>query len=204
MNIWIITVGEPLPADGDNVRLYRSGLLFKELTSADHNVTWWTSSVDHSQKKLRTYGDKYYQHGKSKILLLKASPYKKNISLGMVLNHYYLAKHFKDRISNEKVPDIIVCSFPTIELCTVAVQYAKANNIPIMIDVRDLWPDIFLNFAPNWAHVFIKIFLFKMFTDTKYVFQHSSSIIAVSDGYLNWGLEKANRKRSKKGRGIQL
>ena len=197
MNIWIITVGEPLPEDGNNVRLYRSGLLFKELTSADHNVTWWSSSFDHSQKKLRAYGDKYYQQGKSKILLLKTFPYKKNISFGRALNHYYLAKHLKDRISIEKVPDIIVCSFPTIELCKVAVKYAKANQIPIMTDVRDLWPDIFLNFAPKWTRSFIKIFLFKMFRDTKYIFQNSSNIIAVSDGYLKWGLEKAKRKRSR-------
>ena len=51
MKIWIITVGEPLPMDDGEVRAYRSGLLFSELVNAGHEVTWWTSSFDHSQKK---------------------------------------------------------------------------------------------------------------------------------------------------------
>jgi glycosyltransferase involved in cell wall biosynthesis len=195
VRIWIITVGEPLPIDGENVRLYRSGLLSDELIKAGHEVVWWTSVFDHSSKKLRKCNSTIQLSGKSRIELLDTIIYENNISIKRIINHYLLGREFRKKILNEEPPDVILCSFPIIELCSVAVQYAKKNNIPIMTDVRDLWPDIFLNFCPNWTRVFLKIFLFKMFIDTKYVFQNSSSIIAVSDGYLDWGLEKANRTR---------
>jgi glycosyltransferase involved in cell wall biosynthesis len=196
MDIWIITVGEPLPMDEGDVRLYRSGLLFHELVDAGHNVIWWTSSFDHSQKKLRTYGDKFYSDGKSQILLLNSCSYNKNISLRRIANHLKLAKDFKNRITNQEVPDVIICSFPIIELSTIAVEYANKNNIPIITDVRDLWPDIFLDFVPKWSQFFIKIILHNMYKNTEYVFKNSTSISAVSEGYLDWGLNKAGRKRT--------
>jgi glycosyltransferase involved in cell wall biosynthesis len=196
MDVWIITVGEPLPMDEGDVRIYRSGLLFNELVDAGHDVTWWTSSFDHSQKKIRTYGDKLYSNSKSKILLLDALPYKKNISFCRILNHLNLAKKFENRIANEDVPDIIICSFPIIELCTVAVKYAIVHEIPIITDVRDLWPDIFLEFSPKWSHPFLKFILHKMFKDTDYIFKNSTSISAVSEGYLDWGLKKSDRERT--------
>jgi len=193
MDIWIITVGEPLPMDDGDIRTYRSGLLFDELICAGHDVTWWTSSFDHSLKKHRTYGDKIYYSNNSKILLLEGSSYKKNISLSRIFNHRSLAKQFKSRIFNYNVPDVIICSFPVIELCSAAVQYANKNNIPIIIDVRDLWPDIFLDFVPRWSKYFVKPMLYKMLKDTEYIFKNSTNIFAVSDGYLNWALKKADR-----------
>ena len=54
MNIWIFVLGEPIESDSANIRLHRSGMLTKYLVAAGHKVTFWTSNVNHVEKKLST------------------------------------------------------------------------------------------------------------------------------------------------------
>lgn len=195
MNVWIVTVGEPLPTDEGSVRLYRSGLLFDELKRSGHCVVWWTSAFNHSAKQQRLNGDFATADGKARIVLLEGPSYRKNISVARVLNHTAVAKNFRAKIESEPVPDVIVCSFPTIELCYIAASYGLQHNIPVVMDVRDLWPDIFLDFVPGWARTCAHFLLRKMFIQTQYVFKNSASIFGVSESYLQWGLNKAMRSR---------
>ena len=52
MNIWIVTIGEPLIHKGSNLRIHRSGLLAKYLSEIkNYNVIWWTSLFNHFTKK---------------------------------------------------------------------------------------------------------------------------------------------------------
>ena len=44
---------------------------------------------------------------------------------------------------NHLKPDIIVVSLPTIEFSYEACRYGEKNNVPVIVDVRDLWPDSF-------------------------------------------------------------
>ena len=53
LNIWLITVGEPLKEDGHEVRLFRTGLFADWLAQKGHKVTFFTNSVDHHQKRQR-------------------------------------------------------------------------------------------------------------------------------------------------------
>ncbi len=51
--------------------------------------------------------------------------------------------------SYDTLPDVIhVCNVP-IELCHAAVTYGRAKGIPVVIDVRDLWPDVYLEVIPQ-------------------------------------------------------
>lgn len=51
MNIWLVTIGEPLPIDEGNYRLLRVGILANLLVKKNHNVIWWTSTFNHIEKK---------------------------------------------------------------------------------------------------------------------------------------------------------
>ena len=53
MRAWLLTVGEPLPCDGPNERLHRTGLLAEALHSRGHEVLWWSSTFDHARKRFR-------------------------------------------------------------------------------------------------------------------------------------------------------
>ena len=192
MRVWLITIGEPLPIDGANDRLHRSGMLANLLVSKGHEVVWWTSTFDHARKKQRFNIDTSIEINDCfNIRLLHSVNYKKNMSINRIINHYAIAHKFSKLARLESQPDIILCSFPTIELSLVATRYGKERNVPVIIDIRDLWPDLIIDLFPKKIKWFIKIILFVFFKNTRKVFRECSSIIGISDGYLQWGLSYA-------------
>ncbi|MCX6825672.1 MAG: glycosyltransferase family 4 protein, partial [candidate division Zixibacteria bacterium] len=75
-----------------------------------------------------------------------------------------------------------------------AVLYANRMGIPILIDIRDLWPDIFLDQLKRQSLIQLgRLFFAIDFHRLKNLLRRADSIIAVSHGYLNWGLTKAGR-----------
>jgi glycosyltransferase involved in cell wall biosynthesis len=197
LHIWLITIGEPLPIDGANDRLHRSGMLANLLVSKGHEVVWWTSTFDHARKKQRFNIDTSIEINNCfTIRLLHSIEYKKNMSINRIVNHYMIARKFSRLARLESQPDIILCSFPTIELSLVATRYGKERNVPVVIDVRDLWPDVIIDLFPKKIKWLVKAALFVFFKNTRKVFRECTSIIGVSDGYLQWGLSYAGRKRN--------
>ena len=55
------------------------------------------------------------------------------------------------------------------------------------MDIRDLWPDIFLSVVPSFLQPIAKIFLFPWYYQKKYTFKNATSIIAISNYFLNFG-----------------
>jgi len=51
MRIWLVTIGEPLPIDGSNERLYRMGIIANLLVKKGHKIIWWSSTFNHVRKK---------------------------------------------------------------------------------------------------------------------------------------------------------
>jgi len=197
VRIWLITIGEPLPIDSANDRLHRSGMLANLLASKGHEVVWWTSTFDHARKKQRFNIDTSIEINDCfTIRLLHSIKYKKNMSINRIINHQEIAHKFSKLARLESQPDIILCSFPTIELSLAATKYGKEKNVPVVIDVRDLWPDIIVDLFPKKIRWFVKAALFVFFKNTRKVFRECTSIIGVSDGYLQWGLSYAGRKRN--------
>ena len=188
MNIWFVCVGEPVPVDGNIENLHRCGQLAYKFAKNGHNVKWITSNFNHFTKSVIDIDSNYKVSNKFEITFLKTMPYKKNISLERFISHYLISKEFVKKIDNFKNnPDIIYVSFPTIELSYQAVKFGNKNNIPVIVDIRDLWPDIFLSAVPSFLHPFAKIFLFPWYYQKKYTFKNASSIIAISNYFLNFG-----------------
>jgi len=82
MNIWIFVLGEPIESDSANIRLHRSGMLTKYLVASGHKVTFWTSNVNHVEKKLRhkeTHISKLNENYTE--VILSGRIYKKNVSI---------------------------------------------------------------------------------------------------------------------------
>ena len=188
MNIWFVCVGEPVPVDGNIENLHRCGQLAYKFAENGHNVKWITSNFNHFTKSVIDIDSNFKVSNKFEITLLKTMPYKKNISLERFISHYFISKEFVKKIDDFKNnPDIIYVSFPTIELSYEAVKFGNKNNIPVIVDIRDLWPDIFLSAVPSFLHPFAKIFLFPWYYQKKYTFKNASSIIAISNYFLNFG-----------------
>ncbi len=199
MNVWVVKIGEPLPIEEhSDQRLYRTGYLCQLLVHYGHTVTWWTSTFNHSHSI--HYFDKDTQITLGKNYTIKAfygPGYIKHVSLKRVIDHYNVSFKIWRAMKKEAVlPNIILISYPPIETCSRTVSFAQKNNIPVVIDLRDMWPDIFLNVFPPLLKPLAKILLLPKFWETRRAFSRASALFGITQGFLEWGLRYARRDRS--------
>lgn len=90
-------------------------------------------------------------------------------------------------------PDIILCSLPTLELAIVATQYGKRHGVPVVIDIRDLWPDLFLEFMPRWLRPLARVAMLPMRRQARRACRDAYAITGNSPGFVDWGLSLAGR-----------
>lgn len=195
MKIWVVTIGEPLPIDSGNQRLHRSGTIAKILAERGHEVTWWTSSFNHVLKTDRTSSDKEINWTDNlRLILMYAPGYARNVSIDRLTNHLALAKKFRRLAEKETPPDIILASLPDMFLAEEAAEYGRNHHVPTVLDIRDLWPDIFLDLFPGLLRPLAKISLMPAFNSTRKACRQATAIIGCTDPFVSWGLKYAGRR----------
>jgi glycosyltransferase involved in cell wall biosynthesis len=172
--IFLINAGEPLPIDGN--KPHRMSHWMTKLSKLGHDITFFTTDFEHQRKVALT--EENVPQGYR--LLQSRVGYNKNVSLWRLVNHYYLGRSLKRALWNSEKPDLIICSYPTINMSYVATVYGKKNKIPVLIDVRDLWPDIFINSIAG------RFLLFPLFKQKNFTFNNATVITGVSPDYVRW------------------
>ncbi len=196
--VWLLRVGEALPTDEGNQRLLRMGLIAEELVKQGVEVTWWVSSFDHNKKEFRNVKDNpQIVNEKYKLIYLNGNGYKKNWSISRLLHYYKEKKDFFNKAKNEEKPDIILASMPNIDLAQAAVKYGKKHNIPVVVDIRDTWPELYVDYAPQKIKWAIKAMIFPFKRQLSWTLSNATNIYATSDLFLEWGLNYAKRKQKK-------
>lgn len=196
MRVWLVTVGEPLPCDGPNERLHRGGMLSEALATRGHEVLWWSSTFDHSRKRSRGDEREVSLPDGSRIRMLHGPAYRRNVSLARLANHRAIGRRFRELAPAEPTPDVILASWPTIELSREAVTYGRARGIPVVLDVRDLWPDIFVELAPPTARGLARLAVSPMTRAARAAFGGAAAITGVTPAFVAWGLGQAGRPAS--------
>ena len=197
MKLWIVSVGEPLPVDGENTRLRRMGNLAKYASQQGHMVEWFSVSFDHYKKVQRCSGNTDYQINDNFILhLVDSIPYKKNISFARIKHHKQAGKAIFNRMQELEQPDVIIASMEPLEISQAAVKYAKEKNIPCIVDVRDLWPEIYYDVIPRYLHWALNFYVKKCAKTLNYTMANCDSIVGLSNGFLEYGLKYAKRSRN--------
>lgn len=193
--IWLVTVGEPLPIDLGNPRLQRTGMLAAELARRGHSVTWWTSSFDHFNRVQRTPGTSVIQleSASYKLTVLSGPGYKRNISLSRLIDHAVVAARFWKVARELPRPDVILSSLPTLELCEVVRRLASRTGAPYVVDVRDLWPDIFERSMPTLLRPVSGFLLSPYRWIARSVCRDASGIVGNTKSFVDWGLNYADR-----------
>jgi glycosyltransferase involved in cell wall biosynthesis len=195
MRIWIVTIGEPLPIPDPKQRLIRSGILSRFLVNQGHTVVWWGSTFDHSAKRHRFERDTDLELSERlRLVLFHGCGYQRNISFRRALDHRQVARKFAAAIEREtQKPDVIFSGFPPIEMCAESVRYGAKNGVPVVVDIRDLWPDIFVDVAPKPLRRMTALALSPLFRKTDKALRDCDGLIGISRGYLDWGLRRAGR-----------
>lgn len=171
----------------------RTGLLSDELLSRGHHVVWWSTNFDHRRKiELSKKSTSITVRKGFRVKLLKGIKYKRHLSILRYLHYKITARKFIYEAKKEIKPDIIIVSLPTHDFSYKAVLYAKKHKIPVYIDIRDLWPEVFIDKIPYFK-MLGRLFFAYDFYIAKKALTNATGLLAVSQGYLNWGLKHAGR-----------
>lgn len=194
--MWLLQIGESLPVL-PGIRKLRTALLSEKLIEKGHEVTWWASAYDHFQKKWVYPKDTNLQlENGLNIRTIKGTGYKKNVSVMRWIDHRLIARKFKRKAQASLPPDLIVASMPSYDLAYEAVKYGQKLGIPVVIDIRDQWPDIFLEALPHSLNKFGRLLLRNEFALLEKTLKGSDAILSMMNVLLDWGLDYAERSRT--------
>jgi glycosyltransferase involved in cell wall biosynthesis len=159
-------------------------------------VVWFNNTFDHYQKKHRFAQSTITAPEPNLTLVgLQGRAYTKNVSLRRILHHRDVEADWWRITRTMPKPDVIVASMPPLELSRAAVRYGEHHGVPVIVDIRDLWPDIFLEVFPQktlWAGRFAVSPFYNMLRESV---RKSSAISGVSEYAVDWALGKVGRRR---------
>jgi glycosyltransferase involved in cell wall biosynthesis len=87
---------------------------------------------------------------------------------------------------------------PDYKLAFEAAQYAREAQIPFVVDVRDPWPDAYLDVVPGPLRRAARFALSRDFKKLQSLLRSADSVVAMVDQLLDWALQCAQRAKGPK------
>jgi glycosyltransferase involved in cell wall biosynthesis len=198
MKIWLLTIGEPVPHGVGVVdRLHRTGSFARYLVSRGHEVVWWTSAFDHFHKQHVVGEDTFLMEPDGlRIRLLRGCGYQRNVSLARFRDHRQVAQRFRELCELEEKPDIVVTALPTLDMCIAAGEYGRRHSVPTVIDLRDMWPDIFAEVVPELLRPLAQVALIPLYLRARHICAQATAVTGITEAFVDWGLKRGRRTRS--------
>lgn len=184
MKVWIINPYGTIPGEG--WRDYRSYMLAKALSARGHDVLWFISDFVHRSKTYRQ-PDAQTQAPASgiRIKTLHASAYKKNISVGRIAYERSFGESFSREAARHDKPDAIVLADPSLFYSAPVVGYAKAQGCKLILDVIDLWPELFGVMLPGALKPFQRQIFSLLYRRRDRLVAACDGVAAVTGDYLD-------------------
>ncbi len=199
LTVWLLQTGEPLHIDDQSARPMRAMNLANALVEKGHKVVLWSSAFYHQEKRHRSTEFTTIQVNSSLEIRLIASPgYSRNIGLKRLWDHAIMAKNLKRELAKiTDAPDVAFLGYPPIEVAAVMGGWLKKKNIKFILDIKDLWPSIFIDAMPGRiAKTIGRTILFPYFSIGKKLMQNAAGISSMSQSFLNWA-DAFSGKKSK-------
>jgi len=196
MLIWILQTGEPLHIDKGNHRPMRAMNLSNKLVEAGHSVILWSSAFSHQGKKHRSKEYSIYKvNDNLEIRLIPSCGYRRHIGFGRLFDHLQLSLNLKRVLKKEKsIPDIGFIGYPPIETAAVMSRWLKKREVPIILDVKDLWPSMFVDVFPKLLRPIGRAIFHPYFYLAKRAIKDASGVTAMAPAFLQWVLEFSDKK----------
>lgn len=196
MRVWLVKFEESLPID-PHPRLYRMGMLAEALLAAGHEVVWWSSTVNHGLGTPRFACDTVctVRPGYQLRLLHTGNGRNRAVSGGRVVNSLLQAWRFHVEADRAPRPDMIVCAMPTPELAWVSSRLGRRYGVSVVVDARDMWPDVFADLLSPLVHFAARPYLALMRGMLRSATRRATGCIAITDPFLDWILGYAGRSR---------
>ena len=100
----------------------------------------------------------------------------------------------KKALNKEKhKPDVAFLGFPPIEVNFVMSSWLSKRKIPFVVDVKDLWPDVFVENLLGWKRRMAKILLSYYYFATRKIYNRATGITTITDKFLQYIENFSNR-----------
>lgn len=161
---------------------YRS---FANILCEKYDLEVITSTFCHLTKEQRKENELHLDKLPYKMTLQYEKGYKKNISVQRILSYTQFGKNVLSYLKKRKRPDLIIVSVPSLAVADYVSKFAKQENIPLIVDIQDLWPEAF-KMAINISGISDMLFA-PMMKQANRIYSRADVIMAVSDTYVARG-----------------
>ncbi len=194
--VWIINPYGNIPGEG--WRDYRSTLIAKALVESGHKVIWWVSNFEHRSKKFRTSSWLDIQVNPSFLIrIVPSSSYNSHISLARIRYERLFASRLCDRASKSLPPDVIILAEPAIFISYAVIRLIRDWKTKLVIDILDLWPELFYIALPAWLSWAGKLIFFPLYMRRAALFRRSDAIVGATKDYLHVARKFADKTVSR-------
>lgn len=195
MRIWTSVIGQRL----DDARNTRSMLLCEALLAQGHAVTMWTSAWDHIRKEWRrewreSGGGPWVMENGLEVRFMKGCGYRRNMSPRRFRDHWLCGRDLLRQASDLPAPDAVVASIPDHLTAEALVKHARRVDAAAIVDVRDKWPDIFIDYAQKPAlRALVRSGLWRERARAAATLRAADAVVGMMDSMVDWGLARAGR-----------
>lgn len=171
----------------------RLSYLAKTFAENNYQTTLITSSFDHHSKKFKSINESLKRN--YRIKLVDEPGYLTNIGLKRIYSHVVFANNIKKILKNiirEERPDIIYSTMP-LSLATLACKsYCRKEDIPLVVDVEDLWPEALIGIS-SAPKIITKAIVSPWQLLSNIAYKSADAIVSHNYTYLNRALRNAKR-----------
>lgn len=183
MKIWIVNPYGTIPGEG--WRDYRSYMLAKALSARGHDALWFISDFVHRSKTYRQPNAQALAPAPGiRIQTLHASRYERNISFGRIAYERSFGESFARAAGQHDKPDVIVLADPSLFYSAQVVRYAKEQGCKLILDVLDLWPELFAVVLPGALGALQRQIFSSLYRRRDCLAAACDGVVAVTQDYL--------------------
>ncbi len=189
MKILLVNPFDKIP--GEQFRDQRYTVLYNKLR-VNHQVLWISSDYHHWTHTVRKTENIPY-NDKPNLILIPVIKYKRNIGITRLLSHLMFSLRAIGKLKEIGFkPDLIICVAP-VEAMYLFTSYARKRSVRIVLDVLDLWPDLFIKPFPYLTKWLGRILFGPYFWMSQRAFRYADHITSVSQSYTKWAMRRGGR-----------
>ncbi|SFQ51597.1 Glycosyltransferase involved in cell wall bisynthesis [Psychrobacillus psychrotolerans] len=192
--ILVVAQFTQLPGEKGNNRS-RFKLICEMLVKKGYEVTVATSRFRELDRTFRKVETDELNQAPYKIEILDEVGYFKNISLRRIYSMWTFKNSLREYLKNTKENyNLVYCCVPGLDSALIAGKYASKKNIPFLIDVQDVWPEVMYDLVLDIPVVSKTLFL-PMQINANKVYAMADGIMAVSETYLDIAKKKNTKSK---------
>ena len=192
-SVWIVNPYGTLPSEPWSA--YRSTMLAEALVGRGYRVTQFISNFEHRTKTFRTAGDAVVAAAGYTIRIVPAGGYVSHISLRRIRYERTFARNLLKAVGSGELPDYVILAEPAVFYYDILLDpLIRRGGSSLVLDVIDLWPELFELAIPKLLRPFSPILLAPFFSRRRRLYRHAKAVVAVAADYLVRAKALARRK----------